>query len=86
MDRLDSLLERRLANQEAEQARADADLETARRQRQRDNAEGRRQIQATYADAFASFGTEVPAPIDDKAPSAFRKRLFNRLALISTES
>jgi hypothetical protein len=46
----------------------------------RDNAEARRQIQATYADAFASFGTEVPAPVDDEAPSAFRKRLFNRLA------
>jgi hypothetical protein len=79
MDRLDSLLERRLANQEDEQRRADASLEEARRQRQRANAEARREIQATYADAFQSFGTEVPAPVDDEAVPRYRARLFNRL-------
>jgi hypothetical protein len=77
MDRLDALLDRKLAAQEAEQARADASLEDARRQRQRANAEARREIQAVYADAFRSFGTEVPAPVDDEAPMAFRRRLFN---------
>jgi len=80
IDRLDALLDRRLADQEAEQARADASLEEARRQRQRANAEARRQIQATYADAFAAFGSEPPAAVDDEAPTAYRKRLFNRLA------
>jgi hypothetical protein len=80
MDRLDALLDRKLADREAEQARADASLEDARRQRQRANAEARREIQATYADAYRSFGTEVPAPVDDESPAAFRKRLFNRLA------
>src|SRR6478736_9589939 len=80
MDRLDALLDRKMADREAEQARADASLEDARRQRQRANAEARREIQATYVDAYRSFGTEVPAPVDDEAPSAFRKRLFNRLA------
>jgi hypothetical protein len=79
MDRLDSLIDRKLASEEAEQRRADATLEEARRQRQRAHAEERRQIQATYADAFQSFGTEVPMPIDDEAPLAFRKRLFDRL-------
>ena len=44
IDRLDALLDRRLADQEAEQVRADASLEEARRQRQRANAEARRQI------------------------------------------
>jgi hypothetical protein len=80
MDRLDALLDRRLADQEAEQVRADASLEEARRQRQRVNSEERREIQAVYADAYRSFGTEVPAPVDDEAPMAFRRRLFNRLA------
>jgi hypothetical protein len=80
INRLDALLDRKLAAQEAEQARADASLEDARRQRQRANAEARREIQAVYADAYKSFGTEVPAPVDDESPSAFRKRLFNRLA------
>ena len=51
MDRLDALLDRKLADREAEQARADASLEDARRQRQRANAEARREIQAGYADA-----------------------------------
>ena len=80
MDRLDALLDQRLRREEAEQARADASLEDARRQRQRANAEARREIQATYADAYRSFGTEVPAPVVDESPAAFRKRLFNRLA------
>jgi hypothetical protein len=80
MDHLNALLDRKLAAQEAEQARADASLEDTRRQRQRANAEARREIQAVYADAYRSFGTEVPAPVDDESPSAFRKRLFNRLA------
>jgi hypothetical protein len=80
MDRLDALLDRRLADQEAEQARADASLEEARRARQREHAEARRQIAGVYDDAFRSFGTEVPAAVDDEAPAAYRRRLFNRLA------
>jgi hypothetical protein len=80
INRLDALLDRKLAAQEAEQARADASLEDARRQRQRDNAEARRLIAQTYDDAFRSFGVTTPEPADDEAPSAFRKRLFNRLA------
>jgi hypothetical protein len=80
MDRLDALLDRKLAAQEAEQARADASLEDARRAKMRDNAEARRLIAQTYDDAFKSFGVTTPEPADDEAPSAFRKRLFNRLA------
>jgi hypothetical protein len=53
MDRLDALLDRKLADREAEQARADASLEDARRQRQRDNVEARRLIVQTYDDAFS---------------------------------
>jgi hypothetical protein len=80
ISRLDAMLDQRLRSEEAEQARADASLEDARRQRQRANAEARRVIQAVYADAYRSFGTEVPAPVDDESPMSFRKRLFNRLA------
>jgi hypothetical protein len=80
MDRLDALLDRKLAAQEAEQARADASLEDARRAKMRDNAEARRLIAQTYDDAFRSFGVTTPEPADDEAPAAFRKRLFNRLA------
>ena len=80
MDRLDALLDQRLRREEAEQARADASLEDARRAKMRDNAEARRLIAQTYDDAFRSFGVTTPEPADDEAPSAFRKRLFNRLA------
>jgi hypothetical protein len=65
---------------QAEQARADAVREDARRAKMRDNAEARRLIAQTYDDAFRSFGVTTPEPADDEAPSAFRKRLFNRLA------
>jgi hypothetical protein len=80
IDRLDALLDRRLADQEAEEARADASLEEARRARQREHAEQRRVIAEVYDDAFRSFGTEVPAAVDDEASAAYRRRLFNRLA------
>lgn len=80
MERLDRIISRRADEEEAALKRADADFEEARRQRQRANAEARRQIQATYADAFAAFGSEPPAAVDDEAPTAYRKRLFNRLA------
>jgi hypothetical protein len=56
MDRLDALLDRKLVDREAEQARADASLEDARRAKMRDNAEARRLIAQTYDDAFRSFG------------------------------
>jgi hypothetical protein len=80
MDRLDRIINRRVGEEEAALKRADASLEDARRQRQRDNAEARRLIAQTYDDAFRSFGVTTPEPADDEAPSAFRKRLFNRLA------
>ena len=76
----DALLDQRVRREEAAQALADADLEAARRQRQRANAEQRTQIQAVYADAYRAFGTEVPAPIDDEPVERYRARLFNRLA------
>jgi hypothetical protein len=80
LKRLDAIVTRRVSDEEAALRRADADLEIARRQRQKAHAEQRREIQATYAPAFQSFGTEVPQAIDDEHPMAFRKRLFNRLA------
>jgi hypothetical protein len=80
MDRLDALLDQRLKREEAEQARADASLEDARRAKMRQAAEQRQEIAARYDDSFRSFGTTVPEAADDEAPSAYRRRLFNRLA------
>jgi hypothetical protein len=80
MARLDSVLDQRVRREEAELAAESIEREAARRQRQRDYAESRRVIAETYADAYASFGTEVPAPADDEAPSGYRRRLYNRLA------
>ena len=79
LSRADDLLRERLRREEQELARQDASLEEARRQRQRANAEERRQIAERYDDSFRSFGTEVPAAVDDEAPSRYRARLFNRL-------
>jgi hypothetical protein len=58
INRLDALLDQRVRREEAAQALADADLEAARRRRQRANAEQRTQIQAVYADAYRAFGTD----------------------------
>lgn len=79
MERLDRIINRRADEEEAALKRADASLEEARRQRQREHAEQRRVIAGVYDDAFRSFGTEVPAAVDDEAPSRYRVRLFNRL-------
>jgi hypothetical protein len=80
MNRLDALLDRKLADREAEQAREDASLEDARRQRQRANAEARREIAARYDSAYQSFGTTVPEAADDEPVQRYRARLFDRLA------
>lgn len=75
----DDLLPQRLKREAEALERADAERIIAARARQRDSAEKRREIQATYADAFGSFGTEVPAPVDDEPPSRYRAGFFNRL-------
>ena len=80
LDRLDQIIGKRIEREEAEQARADASLEEARRARMRENAEQRRLIAQTYNDAYRAFGVTTPEPADDEPPSAFRKRLYNRLA------
>ena len=79
MDRLDALLDRKLADREAEQARADASLEDARRAKMREAAEARTEIASLYAHAYRSFGSEPPMALDDEPPSRYRARLFNRL-------
>jgi hypothetical protein len=78
--RLDSVLDQQVRRVEAVEARQTAALEDARRARLRDAMHERTEIASRYADAFASFGTEVPAPVDDEAPSRYRARLYNRLA------
>jgi hypothetical protein len=68
--RIDSVLDRQVARVEAVEARQAAEREEARRTRMRDAMYERTEIGSRYADAFRSFGTEVPAPVDDEAPSA----------------
>jgi len=80
ISRLDSVLDRSMRRVEAVEARIDAEREDARRQRQRDNMHERTEIASRYSDAYRSFGSEVPMPVDDEAPSRYRGRLFNRLA------
>jgi hypothetical protein len=77
--RLARMVNRR-ADLEEEQARADA----VARERElvaqvRDAAERRRQYQARYADAFAAFGSQPPAPIEDERPGQYRQRLYEHL-------
>jgi hypothetical protein len=76
---LDAVLDQQTSRLEAVEARAALERDFARAQRMREAAEARREIQSNYADAFRAFGTETPAPVDDEAPSAYRRRLFNRL-------
>ena len=59
MDRLDALLDRKLAAQEAEQARADASLEDARRARMRQASEQRRSADRPASRQATSI---APAP------------------------
>jgi hypothetical protein len=77
--RLAAMIDRRADAEEA-QARADAaDRMMAERERAREDAERKREIQVRYADAFASHGSLVPAPVDDERPGQYRKRLFDSL-------
>lgn len=77
--RADALLERQLRDREEEQARADADLETARRQKARSYAEGCRQYQSRYDNSFSAFNVSTPQAVDGEHPEKYRIRLFNRL-------
>ena len=61
------------------QAAEEAEREEARRVRIRDNAERRRQYQVRYSDAYQSFGTVTPAPIDNELAGEYRKRLYEGL-------
>lgn len=80
LSRIDSVLDAQTRRLEVVEAREAAAREEARRARMRDAMHERTEIGSRYADAFRSFGNEVPAPVDDEAPSRYRARLFNRLA------
>ena len=80
LSRLDGVLDSQVRRIEAVEATQAAEREEARRVRMRDAMYERTEIGSRYADAFLAFGTEVPAPVDDEAPSRYRARLYNRLA------
>ena len=77
--RVDSLLDRQLRDREAAQARADAEMEEAKRKRARYFAEGCREVQVRYDSAFSAFGTQTPQAVDDEHPERYRSRLLGRL-------
>ena len=80
LSRADELLRERVRREELELERQDATDRVRARVKARENAEARREIASRYDDSFRSFGVETPAPVDDEAPAAYRRRLFNRLA------
>jgi hypothetical protein len=79
MDRLDALLDRKLADREAELEREAAAERVEARVRARADAERCRLIGGRYTDAFSAFNVEVPPPIDGELPGRYRRRLFDRL-------
>jgi hypothetical protein len=79
LSRIDSLLDGQVARLERVEAQQAAEREEARRARMRDALHERTAIASRYDSAFRSFGTTVPEPADDEAPSRYRARLFNRL-------
>ena len=77
--RLDNLVaqheRRELRRAEAE----DAERDRLAAEKARRHAERKREIMATYADAFRSLNAEVPLPLDDELPGQFRCRSYDRL-------
>jgi hypothetical protein len=77
--KLAAMIDRRVADEEAQHRADAAERMMAERERAREDAESRREIQARYADAFSAFGSQAPAPVDDERPGQYRKRLFDSL-------
>jgi hypothetical protein len=78
--RLAAMIDKRVADEEAQRRADAAERRAADAAQAREDAERRRQYQVKYADAYQSFGVDPPAPVDDEAPGAFRSRLFDGLA------
>ena len=76
LSRADDLLRRKIAREEAQLEREDAERMMAERERVRNDSFKRHEVGAKYADAFASFGERVPAPAADERPGHYRARLF----------
>jgi hypothetical protein len=79
MNRLDALLDRKLADSEAQLEREAAADRVQARVQARADAERNRLLQARYTDAFSAFNVETPPPIDGELPGRYRRRLFDRL-------
>ena len=77
--RLAEMIEARCSREEAEARTDAAERMQAERERAREDAEKRRQYQARYADAFQSFGSQPPPPIEGERPGQYRARLFEHL-------
>ena len=79
LSRVDEALVAKLQRQAAQLEREAAEERQAERERARADSFRNHELGAIFADAFAAFGTQVPAPADDERPSAYRRRLFERL-------
>ena len=79
MARADAVLRRKIAHEEAELDRADAEREIEEIERARAELFRRFEVAAKYLPAFEAFGERPPQPMADERPGAFRKRLFKTL-------
>jgi hypothetical protein len=79
LSRADELLAERTRREIERLKRADAEEREAAREQARADAWKNREIGAVYDPAFASFGVQTPAPLDDERPGRYRRRLFERL-------
>jgi hypothetical protein len=77
--RLARMVNRRADEEEAQLRQDAAERRALEAAKAREDAERRREYQVLYADAFASHGSLVPAPIDDEPVGRYRKRLFDSL-------
>jgi hypothetical protein len=79
MARADEVLARRLRREEARLEAEEAIALHEAAEQARSDAWRCREIAGIYDDAFRAHGVETPPPRDDERPSAYRRRLFNRL-------
>ena len=79
LSRVDEALVAKLQRQAAQLEREAAEERQAERERARADSFRCHELGAIFADAFAAFGTQTPPPADDERPSAYRRRLYERL-------
>jgi hypothetical protein len=78
-DRLDNIISQQERRERQRLAEESAEQERAAAEKARWASERKRQIQASYADAFTALGSECPMSVDDETPGRFRRKLYDAL-------